>query len=155
MSAALSLWNKLEGKPLGKWLFSRIICFKAPYFASIKPRFEALAPGHARVRMAKRRAVTNHIGTVHAIAMCNLAELAGGTATDAAMPKNMRWLPKSMKVDYLQKAQTDLTGECRFEPPPEGPARDFDVTVNICDQRGEDVMRAVITMYLSPKKAGS
>ena len=27
-------------------------------------------------KQLKRRAVTNHIGTIHAIAMCNLAELA-------------------------------------------------------------------------------
>lgn len=34
------------------------------------------APGFARVSMQKRRAVTNHVRTVHAIAMCNLTQLA-------------------------------------------------------------------------------
>ncbi|MCE2990828.1 MAG: DUF4442 domain-containing protein, partial [Nitrosomonadaceae bacterium] len=68
MSQVLSLWSKLEAKPLGKWIFSRIICWKAPYFGTIKPRFEELRPGYSRVSMPKRRAVHNHIQTVHAIA---------------------------------------------------------------------------------------
>ena len=83
----MAAWRRLESKPLGKALFSRIICFKAPYFATIGPRFEELRPGYARVSMRKRRRVTNHIGTVHAIAMCNLAELAAGTLTEISIPE--------------------------------------------------------------------
>ena len=86
MNKALAAWNRLAKKPLGKALFSRAVCFKAPYFATINPRFEELRPGYARVSMKKRRAVTNHIGTVHAIAMCNLAELAAGTLTEVSIP---------------------------------------------------------------------
>ena len=58
--------------------------------------------------MTKRRAVTNHIGTVHAIAMCNLAELAAGTMTEISIPPSMRWLPKGMAVEYLKKAESDV-----------------------------------------------
>src|SRR3954467_6345925 len=105
MSRALQAWAKLEKLPFGRFLFSRFICFKAPYFASISPRFEELRPGFARVSMRKRRAVTNHIGTVHAIAMCNLAELAAGTMTEVSIPASMRWLPKGMTVEYLKKSQ--------------------------------------------------
>ena len=81
MNAALSAWRRLQAKPFGKAIFSRAVCFKAPYFGTISPRFAELQPGRARVSMRKRRAVQNHIGTVHAIAMCNLAELAAGTVT--------------------------------------------------------------------------
>jgi predicted alpha/beta hydrolase len=96
MSAAFDV-ETVEGLPFGKAIFSRIICFKAPYFGSIRPRFEEFRPGFARVSMKKRRAVTNHIGTVHAIAMCNLAELAAGTMTEII--ESMRWLPKGMTVE--------------------------------------------------------
>ena len=58
--------------------------------------------------MQKHRAVLNHLGTVHAIAMCNMAELAGGTMTDATVPKTHRWIPKGMQVEYVKKATTDL-----------------------------------------------
>ena len=62
----LGLWQSFSSKWGGKWAFSRLLCVKAPYFGSIRPRFEDLQPGRCEVRMRKRRAVLNHIGTVHA-----------------------------------------------------------------------------------------
>ena len=41
--------------------------------------------------------------------MCNMAELAAGTMTDVTVPGNYRWIPKGMTVEYLAKAETDLT----------------------------------------------
>jgi Domain of unknown function (DUF4442) len=37
-----------------------------------------------------------------------MAELAGGTMTDATVPNTHRWIPKGMQVEYLKKANTDL-----------------------------------------------
>jgi uncharacterized protein (TIGR00369 family) len=153
MSRALEAWAKMEKLPLGRYLFSRFVCFKAPYFASISPRFEELRPGFARVSMRKRRAVTNHIGTVHAIAMCNLAELAAGTMTEVSIPRAMRWLPKGMQVEYLRKAEDDVEATARVDEVAEGAARDVPVTVDIRDRAGETVCRAVITMWVSPRRS--
>ena len=152
MSRALSMWNKLQDKPLGKWLFSRLVCWKAPYFGTIAPRFEELKPGHCRVRMKKRRAVQNHIGTVHAIAACNLAELAGGTMMEASLPATMRWLPRGMTVQYLKTCQTDMTAEAIATDLAEGPARDVVVAVDMKDAQGNIVVHADIAMYVSPRK---
>ena len=74
MSQALSLYRRLVSLPGGRWLYGRLICFKAPYFATIAPRFQALEPGRCEVAIRDRRRVHNHIGTVHAIALCNAAE---------------------------------------------------------------------------------
>jgi len=152
MNAALSMWKKLESKPFGKTLFSTAICWKAPYFGSIRPRFEEFAPGRTRVSMKKRRSVTNHIGTVHAIAMCNLAELAAGTMTEISIPATMRWLPKGMQVDYLKKAETDVEATATVGEIADGPARDVPVTVEVKDRAGNVVCRATITMWVSPRK---
>ena len=152
MSAALAAWRRLEGKPLGKMLFSRAICFKAPYFATISPRFEELRPGYARVTMKKRRAVTNHIGTVHAIAMCNLAELAAGTLTEISIPASMRWLPRGMTVEYLKKASGGIQAVATLPEVAEGAGRDVPATVEMKDDAGELVCRATITMWVSPRK---
>jgi len=152
VNAALAAWRRLEGKPLGKALFSRAICFKAPYFGTISPRFAELQPGRARVSMRKRRAVQNHIGTVHAIAMCNLAELAAGTVTEISIPETMRWLPKGMTVEYLKKAETDVEATATLASVEDGAARDVPVTVELKDAAGELVCRAVITMWVAPRK---
>ena len=85
-SSVLSLYRRITRWPAGHWLFSRAGLSQAPYFATIAPRFVALEPGRCEVRIRDRRRVHNHIGTVHAIALCNLAELSAGVMTDATIP---------------------------------------------------------------------
>jgi acyl-coenzyme A thioesterase PaaI-like protein len=148
-----SAWQRLSGLPAGRWAFTRLVCLKAPYFASIRPRFVELRPGYAEVRIRKRRAVQNHIGTVHAIAMCNMAELAAGTMTDVSIPPTHRWIPKGMTVEYLAKAATDLRAVAELDPRQSfSAAADVPVTVKVLDTGGQLVFRAVITMWVSPKK---
>lgn len=151
---ALANFNRLKNLPGGTWLFSRGVCIAAPYFASIGPHVEVLAPNHAKVSIKKRRAVTNHLGTVHAIAMCNMAELAGGLMTDVSIPPTHRWIPKGMTVEYLKKAETDLVATARLATTPDfSRAGDYPVQVDVTDTAGETVFRAVITMWVSPKKS--
>lgn len=152
--ATLRMFRRFQRLPGGLMLFSRAVCLQAPYFSSISPRILALEPGRCEVRIRKRRAVTNHIGTVHAIAMCNMAELAGGLMTDVSIPGSHRWIPKGMTVEYLKKAETDLIasaridGELTLDQPFELPA-----LVEVKDTAGELVFRARIAMWVSPKKA--
>jgi len=151
-SFALKSWRRLSGTAAGRWLFSRIVCFKAPYFRSIKPVFDLLEPGRSEAHFRKRRSVTNHIGTVHAIAMANLCEFVAGTVTEVSVPASMRWIPRSMTIDYLGKAETDVRAVARLAPIGEGDARDAVVSVDVFDRAGERVVHADITMYVSPKK---
>ena len=84
---------------------SRAPCAGArPTSPASRPRITVLEPGRCEASIAHRRKVTNHIGTVHAIALCNLAEFAGGLMTDVSIPASMRWIPKGMTVEYLGKA---------------------------------------------------
>ena len=154
MSAALKLWQRLSRWPAGRWLYGRLICFKAPYFATIAPRFVALEPGRCEIALRDRRRVHNHLGTVHAIALCNLAELCGGMLTDASIPVGMRWIPKGMTVEYLAKAH----GTMRAVATPDTPAVEatagyaWPVKISVRDGAGEEVFRARIDMWLSPRK---
>ena len=68
-SPVLKTWRRVSALPGGKQLFSKVVSHKAPYFNSIGARVQELRPNYARVTMRKRRAVQNHIGTVHAIAV--------------------------------------------------------------------------------------
>jgi len=104
--------------------------------------------------MKKRRRVLNHIGTVHAIAMCNMAELAGGTMTEVTVPSNYRWIPKGMTVEYLAKAETDLKAVAKMDPIPAfAEAAELPVTVTVTDTASKPVFRAVITMWVSPRNS--
>jgi acyl-coenzyme A thioesterase PaaI-like protein len=150
---ALTAFQRLSGLPGGKWLYSRLVCWIAPYFGSIRPMFVDLRPGYCEIAIRKRRAVLNHIGTVHAIAMCNMAELAGGTMTDVTIPSTHRWIPKGMTVEYLKKAETGLRAVAELSPIPAfAEAAELKVPVKVTDAKNEIVFRAVITMWISPKK---
>ncbi len=145
-----ALYKQLAGYPFGKWLFTRAICFQAPYFASIRPLLRRLEPGRAVVFMRKRRRVQNHIGTVHALAMGNLCELAAGLVMEASVDSATRWIPKGMTIEYLAKAHTDVeaTAVVPVQAWPE--AADVPVKVSVRNRLGEEVVRAVIRMYVSP-----
>ena len=150
----LALYRKMQRWPLGAWLFSRAVCFKAPYFATIHPRFESLEPGRCEATIPDRRSMHNHIGTVHAIALCNLAELCAGVMTDASLPTDMRWIPKGMTVSYLKKAKGRLRGVATPEIPIVSAREGYDLPVNVdvTDAAGDKVFNARIAMWLSPKR---
>ena len=152
----LSLYRRLTRWPGGHWLFSRAVCFKAPYFASISPRITALEPGRCEGTLADHRKVRNHIGTVHAIAMCNLAELTAGLMVDASLPTGMRWIPRGMQVQYLAKARGNLHA---LAVPAQAivaatEAYAVPVVVSIRDRAGNEVFQARIDMWLSPARSG-
>jgi acyl-coenzyme A thioesterase PaaI-like protein len=151
-SRVLAGWQRLSGTAFGRWLFSRMVCLKSPYFASIRPVFDVLEPGRAAAHMRKRRAVCNHIGTVHAIAMANLCELVAGTVTEVSIPASMRWIPRGMQIGYLGKAETEVRAEATFPAISEGLTQDVVVPVDVTDRHGKRVVHADITMYVSPRK---
>lgn len=152
-SAALKLFRKWGGSGPGRWLCSRLICWQAPYFASISPLLETLEPGRCVATIAHRRRVQNHIGTVHAIALCNLAEFVGGLATDAAMTRSLRWIPKGMSVRYLKKAVGPMRAEATLEALGDvGSGAERIARVLVKDQNLEAVFSAEIAMWVSAKR---
>ena len=151
MNSLMNLYSKCLKLPAGKRIFSKLICLKAPYFGTIKPRFEELRPGYCKIAMKDRRAVHNHIKSIHAIAMCNISELAAGTMLEATLPPTMRWIPKGMTVEYLKIARTDLKAICEISTEDIDNPQELPMTVHVTDTSNTEVFRAVITMHLSKK----
>ena len=131
---------------VGAEQFSKLVGTVAPYFSTIDPEFVELKPGYAEMILRNQKKVHNHIGTIHAIAMCNAAELVAGTMTDVSIPSGARWIPQAMSVQYLNKAKTDLKVVA------EGEGIDFSqggavvVPVSAYDDAGEKCFTADITM---------
>lgn len=106
------------------------------------------------VRLRQRRRIQNHMGTVHAIALCNAAELAGGLATDVTIPGSMRWIPKGMTVRYLKKALGVLTATAQVDPVADSAtAQELHALVVVRDASNDIVFDADITMWISPRKS--
>lgn len=142
------LWMKFKDKPLGKWIFGKLICLKAPYFSTIKPKFYELEVGICRIGLKKRRAVLNHISTVHALAMGNLCELAAGSVIDRTLPSHFKWIPMGMRIDYKQKAKTDLIAEAKLDQLEFSDKSKVQVPVEVKDKKGEVVVTALIDMWV-------
>ncbi|MGH3437593.1 MAG: hotdog fold domain-containing protein [Sciscionella sp.] len=153
MASTYAMWQRLRTVPLGDRLFSAAVCVKAPYFATVLPHVTRLRPGYCEVLAPKWFGVHNHIGTFHAIAACNLAEVTMGMLAEATVPPTHRWIPKGMEVEYLAKACTRLRAVAELDAVPEfGDAREVEVPVNVHDTHGTVVVRAVITVWVTPKK---
>ncbi|NPD03838.1 DUF4442 domain-containing protein [Nocardioides sp. zg-1308] len=156
MPAVLDLWKKTSALPLGDRLFSLAFSQKAPYFASIRPRFTVLEPHRAELVIRKRRRVHNHIGTLHAIALCNGLEAAMGAMAEASIPRERRWIPKGMEVSYTAKADSDVT--CIAETDPEQWTAEvcdgYDLPVRVRGVRadGTVVIEGVINLWLTTKR---
>lgn len=146
----LKLYNKLSPRPGGKWLFSRLVCLKAPYFGSIWPSVVEMRPGCAVVELKQRWRIQNHIGTVHAIAVCNLCEMAMGMAAEATIPTNLRWLPKGIRVDYLRKSSGHLSARCEIRPEDFVPG-EVDLPVEVTNAQGELVVKAIIPLHITER----
>ncbi len=151
----LLAWQKWSGSRFGRWFFARTVCRRAPYFATIRPRFEELRPTLCRVAMRKRRSVENHLHTIHALAIGNLCELAAGMVTDVTIPPSLRWIPRGMTIEYLRRAESDVSATARLDKSewldaPENIA----VPVSVVDRTGTEVVRAVITMHVAPRRPG-
>ena len=157
MTAVLDLWRKTSAVPLGNRVFSIAFSRKAPYFASIRPRFTVIEPDRAELVIPKRRRVHNHLGTVHAIALCNGLEAAMGALAESTVPRDRRWIPKGMEVAYTAKATTDVT--CIAETDPEqwtaelGDGYDLPVRVQGVRTDGTVVVEGEIRLWISPRKA--
>lgn len=146
----LRLWRRLSALPGGRWLFSKLFAWRVPYSGSVSPMILHLEPGHARVRIVERRALRQHLGSVHAIAIMNTAEMASGLAMNAGLPEGMRGIVTKIGIQYFKKGRGELTGESRCTVPPNLPPGEYDFASDITDASGALIARAMVTWKLGP-----
>jgi acyl-coenzyme A thioesterase PaaI-like protein len=151
----MRLYRLTQRLPLGRQLFTRAFQFAAPYFRSIPVQVVSVVPGSAVAVMRDRWRVHNHLGTVHAIALCNLAELTMGLVAEATIPASHRWIPKGMTVDYLAKARGLMTATASLNLPDALDAVVIPVGVDVTNPDGKTVFRAEIRIWVTPRPAGA
>ena len=144
-------WNLLSGMPGGKAVFSRLIGRMAPYSGSIHATVTVLRAGYAEVQMHDRRAVRSHLDCVHAIALANLAELAGNVALMYSLPDDARFIVSGMEIEYTKKARGTITAVGEAPVPRTAARAQYDVPVTLRDAGGDEVARAILHSLVGPK----
>ncbi|HEY5490311.1 MAG TPA: hotdog fold domain-containing protein [Gemmatimonadaceae bacterium] len=149
-AAILARWRRLSALPGGRWLFSKLLGWMVPYSGSVSPRVLLLEPGHVRVRIVERRALRQHLGSVHAIALMNVAEMASGLAMLGALPHGVRGIVTKIGIEYFKKARGVLTAESRCSVAADVAPGEYDYLSEVTDEAGDVVARATVTWKLGP-----
>lgn len=115
---------------------------------------ERFDPGRVRVTLPDRRRVRNHLGSVHAIALANLGELATGLATLGALDATVRGILTGIEVEYTKKARGRLTVDAEVTVPEVKESMDYPVSAEIRDASGDVVATVRAHWRLGPVRSG-
>jgi len=133
-------------------LFGRTIKFAGT--AGIK--VETLDFQQAKLRLANRKKVQNHIGSVHAAATALLGESASGFLLGMHVADDKIPLLKSMQIQYLKRSTGALTAQAQLDDTQISQIRSTDkgevvIRVLIKDQLGVEPVEALYTWAWIPK----
>ena len=145
-------WERTRDLPGGAHLFSVLLGRMVPYTGTIHPRVEELRDGYARVSMKDRRRLRNHLHSLHAVAVMNLAEVTSGLALNYGLPSDARAILTGLSIEYLKKARGTLTAEASLPIPETSQRREYEFETVVRDREGDEVARARARWLVGPRE---
>ena len=147
----LKMWERFRKFPGGRFLFSKFIGKYIPYTGSIGAEVLELEPGHVKLELKDRRAIRNHLDSVHAVALMNLSELTTGLVVTASLPPKYRAILRHFSIEYLKKARGTLSSQASFKLPEKlSEKQDCEVSVEVSNAESIVVCRAKATWRVGP-----
>jgi acyl-coenzyme A thioesterase PaaI-like protein len=145
------LWAKFNKLPAGNKLFSAMIGRYIPYTGSISPVVLKIENDTAAVLLKDRKAVRNHLNSIHAIALANVGEFSTGLCVISQLSESAKAILVNIEVQYLKKARGDLIAEAIYKMP-ENISEDseFRVLSNIRNVQNEVVCKVTATWRVRP-----
>ena len=149
----LAQWQRLSHLPFGKRLFSWVVGRTAPYTGTVGGVFTDIRPGYARVELRDRRAIRNHLASIHAVALVNLAEMTSGVALMTALPTGVRGIVTGLSIEYVKKARGTLVATTIADAPATvTEPMTHEVIATITDDKGDVVAVCKVQWKLSPPR---
>ena len=141
-------WKILGSSGLGRWIFNHLIPFVNPYTGALKANIVELEQGFAKLELDDRRAIRNHLNSIHAIALTNLGEFTSGLALISLFSENMRGIPVEIKIIFFKKARGKLTAECSTQLPVFDEEVEHTVFAVIKDSENDEVANVLVVWKL-------
>ncbi len=145
-------WEIAESIPFGKQIMSRLVGRLAPYTGTIGAVIVELEQGRSKVVLEDRAAVRNHLKCIHAVALVNLAELAGNAALAFSMPSDARFIVAGLSIDYTKKARGRITAQGVCPPISTNDRAEYSVNVTMRDDSGDVVATCVLRTLVGPQR---
>jgi len=147
----VKMWDKFGHSAAGRKFFSYMLGRTVPYSGNIKAEVLTLGDGKVTIAMNDRRAVRNHLKSIHAIALANLGELASGMAMFSKIPNSTRAIVVDLDIKYVKKARGRLIATGKAQPPAviDSPTKSI-VEAEIKDSSGDIVATINVHWLLSP-----
>ncbi|MES2614620.1 MAG: DUF4442 domain-containing protein [Bdellovibrionota bacterium] len=144
-------WSKLNKVPSGNIIFSKIVGQAIPYTGSISPIVQKIENGFAVVTLKDRKAVRNHLDSIHAIALANVGEFTTGLSVISQLNGKAKAILVRIEAEYLKKARGDVTAEATSHIP-ENLTQDteFKVIANIKNLQNEIVCKVTAIWRVRP-----
>lgn len=121
-----------------------------PYSGTTSPFVLEIRPGFARIRIADRRIVRNHLRSLHAIALVNLGELSTGLAMTFGAPDDVRAILTGVSAEYTKKARGTITSEATSPVLTSNEKREVPVEAVLRDEAGDVVARVTARWLVGP-----
>lgn len=158
MTRLVSKFDSLPGG-LRTFVQSMLLGRKVPFVGTAKLRIEEVSQTRVVVSIRNRRRVQNHIKGVHAAAMALLAETATGFAIGMYVPDDKTLLLKSMKIEYVRRAQGDLRAVVELRPEQldallTDERGQLNVPVSVTDQGGNSPIHCDVIWAWIPRRGG-
>ncbi|PVZ67656.1 DUF4442 domain-containing protein [Pelagibaculum spongiae] len=144
--------NKL-GARIGTWAF----CSRIHYAKTSGIKFTKLTSSETRASIRNIKRVQNHIGGIHATAMATLGESATGSVLAMNLPDDKLPLLKSMKIDYVARANGDMKAIASLSDEQREQIRTLDkgevtVQLEVRDSKSGEPILGEFTWAWIPKK---
>jgi acyl-coenzyme A thioesterase PaaI-like protein len=138
------------------WLLTLLFGRTIKFAGTAGVKVESLDFQQAKLRLANRSKVQNHIGSVHAAATALLGESASGFLLGMHVADDKIPLLKSMQIQYLKRSTGALMAQAQLDDAQISQIRSTDkgevvIRVLIKDQLGVEPVEALYTWAWIPK----
>lgn len=111
----LSWYQRAAGVPWGRQLLDRVMWQVVPLNRTIQPQLVQLSQDAAEVRVRFRRALSNHLGSVHASVLFTAGEYVQAMVILAnAGSLGAQLIVKAVTIEYLAKGRGDLRASAQM-----------------------------------------